>query len=98
MEKQWFHCSRFLLLIFVPTTLLGQALSPTPLPITEAHASGAHGAYLFSYRTPAHVRTSSSRAFHDISGAISEFLAAQQVDIRRVEEADAKELSVEKLN
>jgi hypothetical protein len=96
--KHPFCLAAFLLLTFVPSPVLAQAPAPNSSIRTEQPTiGGADGAYLYVYRTPSHIRHSSSSVFQEVRVAISEYLAGQHVEVRKVEEVDSSALAEENL-
>ena len=52
---------------------------------------------MFVYRTPAHIKYSSGTVFEQVKTALTDFLAAQHVEIVRIEESDFAALANENL-
>jgi hypothetical protein len=95
---QRFALAVLLLLLFAASIVLAQAPAPkSPARTGQPPSIGAHGAFLFVYRTPAHIRSSSPNVFEQVKIKITEYLAGQHVDVRKVEESDFSALAGENL-
>ena len=91
--------SFFLILLFPTCAPLAQPLPPQSLTTPgQLTTSIPYGDYLFVYRTRAHIKFSSLTVFEQVKiYPIAEYLAAQHVDIVKVEELDFSALTEENL-
>ena len=93
-----FVLSFFLILLFPTCAPLAQPLPPQSLTTPgQLTTSIPYGDYLFVYRTRAHIKFSSPTVFEQVKTTIAEYLAAQHVDIVKVEELDFSALTEENL-
>ena len=98
MYTHRFFFSVFLLLLFATCAPLAQPPPPQSLTTPgQLTTSIPHSNYLFVYRTRAHIKFSSPTVFEQVKTTITEYLAAQHVDIAKVEELDFSALTEENL-
>ena len=74
----------FAALVAAPAIASNSAPDPSGSP---EHAPA--GAFLYVYRTPSHIRYSSSSVFYQVSAQVSEYLASKHVNVVKVKENDS---------
>ncbi len=83
-----FRFAVFLLVLFPGWTAFPQGASPSPKPEdSPAKTHAQSGVFLYTYRTPAHVRHSSQQVFHQAVDKVSQFLTSKNVHVRGIVQA-----------
>ena len=78
----------FLLVLFPGSTASPQGVSPSSKPENSPDKSRAlSGVFLYTYRTPAHMKYSSHKVFQEAVDEVSRFLTSKNVPVRKIVQA-----------